>query len=256
MTATSTPLTNHTLEKGLDILGLFDDQHPRLSAQDIRRELQLSQSTLYRILRSMKAKGWIEDDGAGTFRPGLRILTLARVVRNHLTMAQLAVPVMQELSQTTGETVLLTVISGQHAVCIERVDGRHAVRATLERGTVLPLHAGASATVLLAFADDAVQDAILASPLQRYSDKTVTDPAQLRKKLEGIRAKGYAFSDQEVDRGVRGVAAPILSHDRGLVAALSIVAPADRLPDAQVESMGTLIKKSAAQLSDLAELRP
>jgi DNA-binding IclR family transcriptional regulator len=256
MTATSAPLTNHTLEKGLDILGLFDDQRARLSAQDIRRELQLSQSTLYRILRSMKAKGWIEDDGLGSFRPGLRILTLARVVRKHLTMAQLAVPVMHELSQATGESVLLTVISGQHAVCLERVDGPHTVRATLERGAVLPLHAGASATILLAFAPDAVQNAILAGPLQRYTENTVTDPAQLRKTLERIRANGYAFSDQEVDRGVRAIAAPILSYDRGLVAALSVVAPAERLSDGQVKSMGTLIKKSAAQLSDLAELRP
>ncbi len=255
MTTVPAPLANHTLEKGLDILALFDDERPCLTAQDIRRELNLSQSTLYRLLRSMKSKGWIEDDGNGAFRPGLRILSLARVIRRQLTMGQVALPVMQQLSRVTGETILLTVISGPHAVCIERVDGPQAVRATLERGAVLPLHAGASATVLLAYADDALQHAILAGPLHRHTPNTVTDPTELRKLLAQIRRVGFAFSDGEVDLGVRAVAAPVLSHGRGLVGALSLVAPAGRLSDADVPRLGALIKESAAQLSDLAELR-
>ena len=255
MTSASAPVANHTLEKGLDILALFDDDHPSLSAQDIRRELNLSQSTLYRLLRSMKSKGWIEDDGSGAFRPGLRILSLARVVRRQLTMGQVALPVMQELSRVSGETILLTVISGPHAVCIERVDGPQTVRATLERGAVLPLYAGASATVLLAYADEALQDAILAGPLHRYTEHTVTDPTDLRRLLENIRNDGFAFSDGEVDLGVRAVAAPVLSHGRGLVAALSLVAPAGRLPDSDIPRFGALVKQSAGQMSDIAELR-
>ena len=255
MTTASTPVANHTLEKGLDILALFDDERPCLSAQDIRRELHLSQSTLYRLLRSMKSKGWIEDDGNGAFRPGLRILSLARVVRRQLTMGQVALPVMQELSRLSGETILLTVMSGPHAVCVERVDGPQTVRATLERGAVLPLYAGASATVLLAYADEALQDAILAGPLPRHTPHTVTDPTELRCLLQRIRKDGFAFSDGEVDLGVRAVAAPVLSHGRGLVAGLSLVAPAGRLPDADVPRFGALIKQSAKQLSDVAELQ-
>jgi DNA-binding IclR family transcriptional regulator len=255
MNMTAIPITNHTLEKGLDILGLFDDEHACLSAQEIRRQLQLSQSTLYRLLRSMKSKGWIEDDGAGCFRPGVRILSLARVVRKHLTIGELAVPVMQALARETGETILLTIISGQHAVCIERVDGPQTVRATLERGAVLALHAGASATALLAFADPTIQETILAGPLHRYTENTVTDPVQLRRRLDEIRILGYAFSDQEVDPGVRAVAAPICSHAGGLVAALSLVAPSGRVPDCEIPHFAALVKQSASRLTDVAELR-
>ncbi len=255
MTSAAAPLANHTLEKGLDILALFDDDHPCLSAQDIRRELNLSQSTLYRLLRSMKFKGWIEDDGNGAFRPGLRILSLARVVRRQLSMGQVALPVMQELSRVTGETILLTVLSGPHAVCIERVDGTQTVRVTLERGAVLPLHAGASATVLLAYADEEVQNAVLAGPLDRHTEHPVTNPTELRQLLARIRNAGFAFSDGEVDLGVRAIAAPVLSYGRRLVAALSLVAPAGRLSDADIPRLGALIKESARQLSDLAELR-
>lgn len=255
MTTVSAPLANHTLEKGLDILALFDDDHPCLSAQDIRRQLSLSQSTLYRLLRSMKSKGWIEDDGNGAFRPGLRILSLARVVRRQLTMGQVALPVMQELSRVTGESILLTVISGPHAVCIERVDGPQTVRATLERGAVLPLYAGASATVLLAYADEALQDTILAGPLHAYTKHTLTEPGELRNMLQHIRTIGYAFSHGEVDLSVRAVAAPVLSHGGGLVAGLSLVAPDGRVSDADIPRLGALIKESARQLGDLAELR-
>jgi DNA-binding IclR family transcriptional regulator len=203
----------------------------------------------------MKSKGWIEDDANGTFRPGLRILSLARVVRRQLTMGQVALPVMQELSRVTNETILLTVISGPHAVCIERVDGPQAVRATLERGAVLPLHAGASATVLLAYADEALQSAVAGGSLRRFTEHTVTDPAELRRMLEQIRTAGFAFSDGEVDLGVRAVAVPVLTRGRGLVAALSLVAPAGRLPDSDISRIATLMNESARQLRDLAELR-
>ncbi len=246
--------TNHTLEKGLDILGLFDDDRPALTAHEMRQELGLSLSTLYRLLRSMKAKGWIEDDAAGRFRPGFRILTLARVVRRQIDAVRLALPVMCELSRETGETVLLTVISGTQAVCIERVEGPGVVRATLERGAVLPLHAGASATVLLAFSDEELQESILSGPLDRYTENTICDPALLRRTLDRIRADGYAFSDHEVDAGVRAVGAPIRARSGALVAGLSLVAPTGRLPDAQIPRIAALVKHHAALLSDLAEL--
>jgi DNA-binding IclR family transcriptional regulator len=107
----------------------------------------------------------------------------------------------------------------------------------------------------LAFADRAVQERVLAGTLHRYTEQTVTDAGQLQQRLDEIRRLGYAFSDQEVDPGVRAVAAPICSSERGLVAALSLVAPSGRLPDSEIPRLGALVKQSASRLSFVAELR-
>ncbi|MHB8620105.1 MAG: IclR family transcriptional regulator [Chloroflexota bacterium] len=245
--------TNHTLEKGLDILGLFTPDQPELSVAEIQQRLDIPQSTLYRLLRSMKAKGWIEDDAGGHYRLGLRILELARVVRRRLDIAELARTIMIELSKSTGETILLTCVSGQRAICIERVEGPQAVRVSMERGAVLPLHAGASSTVLLAYLDEPRREEILSSgPLRRYTENTITDPEQVRRRLERIRLDGYAFTDHEVDPGVRAIAAPILDRDRCPMAALSLVAPSGRLPDARIPEVAHEVKVAAERLGELA----
>lgn len=245
---------NLTLEKGLDILSLFGGRAAALSVPDIQRELDIPQSTLYRLLRSMKSKGWVEDDASGRYRLGLRILDLARVVQRRLDVVEVARPVMQNLSETTGETILLTKISGQQAICIERVEGPQLVRVSMERGVLLPLHAGASATILLAYLDGKRRDEILAGgDLTRFTENTLVDPEVIRRRLERIRENGYAFSDHEVDQGARSIGAPIFDPDGQITAGISLVAPAGRLPDARIPDMARLVKEAAASITALLQ---
>lgn len=249
----STTRKNHTLEKGLDILSLFTLTTPELSALELRQRLAIPTSTVYRLLRSMKTKRWIEDDGNGKYRLGLRLLELARVVRARLHIVDIARREMLRLSEKTGETMLLTALSGNQAVCIDLVEGRHAVRVSMDRGVAMPLHAGASSVVLLAFLDEVRRDEILQTmSLKRYTPSTITDPKQLQRRLGRVRVEGYVFSDQEVDVGVRGIGAPVLDKQNQIIAGLSLVAPAPRIPDSRVGELSALVKAAALRISTLA----
>lgn len=249
---------NSTADRAIDILLLFDDQHPVLSAGEVATRLGMSRSTTYRYLQSLRAYHLLEDDEArGGYRLGPKIFALARTARRGMGLLEIALPTMRTLAQETGEAVLLTRRSGAHVVCIERVESpSQRIRLSYERGQLLPLHAGASAKVLLAFADPDELDELLASsmPLHRYTDRTVTDPGRLRRQLERIRRDGYAVTSGEVDQGVRGVAAPIFAPDGGASAGLSVAGMAFRLTDDTLDRTIHLVRTAANAISNRLRL--
>lgn len=225
-----------TADKVLDVLLLFEAARPELSTDQISTLIDAPRSTTYRYIRTLRDKGFLERSAAGTFRLGPRILELARVARRSLDIAELALPVMEEIAAATRETVLLTRLVGHNAVCIERVEGPQTVRISFERGQVQSLHAGASSKILLAYLNERRWDEHLALPLERFTDETITDPAALKTDLRQIRVRGYCVSDGEVDAGARAVAVPLLDERGRLVAGLSTAGPAFRMDDAVVET--------------------
>jgi len=242
---------NTTADRAIDVLLLFDDDAPVLSAGEVAERLEMSRSTTYRYLQSLRSYGLLEEDEArGGFRLGPRVHELARIARKGLGLSEIAVPVMEELRDQTGEAVLLTRRSGNQVVCIDRVEGLRPTRLSYERGHILPVHAGASAKVLLAFADPAEIDEVLATAsLERFTEATVTNPKKLRAQLDQIRDRGYSVSDGEIDGGVRGVAAPILSPDGRVVAGLSVAGLAIRITDAELPGVITAVVDAAERIS-------
>lgn len=238
---------NATADRAIDILLLFSESSPVLSAVEVSRRLRMPRSTTYRYLQSLRAAGLIEEDDArGGFRLGPRVFQLARVARIGLGLSEIALPYMRSLATATGEAVLLTRRSGDHVVCIERIESSHPVRISYERGHVMPIHAGASAKVLLAFMDqEEIEAVLLSSSLRRFTERTVVDPDQLRAQLEEIRRSGYAVSEGEVDLGVRGIAAPILGEHGQVVAGLSVVGPTFRLGDDVLPHIIASVKETA-----------
>jgi DNA-binding IclR family transcriptional regulator len=242
---------NTTADRAIDVLLLFDDEHPVLSAVEVSERLGMSRSTTYRYLQSLRSKGLLEEDTSrGGFRLGPRIFYLARVARAGLGLPELALPVMQALADEVDEAVLLTRRSGTQVVCIERVESTHPVRLSYERGHILPINGGASAKILLAFAEPGEVEALLGNaPLQRYTKRTITDPRKLRTQLGEIRVAGYAVTDGELDEGVRGVAAPVFNAANRIVAGLSVAGPAFRLTDDVLPRVIAAVRASAAALT-------
>ncbi len=238
---------NSTADRAIDVLLLFDDQRPVLSALHVSERLSMPRSTTYRYLQTLRSYGLVEEDqSSGGFRLGPRILQLARVARKGLGLPELALPYMRELAEHTGEAVILTRRAGHMVICVERVESRHRIRLSYERGNTLPPHAGASAKVLLAWLPPAELNELLSEvELTRYTDRTVTDEPALRAELECIRHAGYAVSNGEVDPGVRGIAAPVFGTNGQVVAGLSTVGPAFRLDDAACPALIDATRKAA-----------
>jgi DNA-binding IclR family transcriptional regulator len=247
----STRGRNATADRAIDILLLFSDERPLFTAEEIAERLGMSRSTTYRYLQGLRAYGLVEEgETNGRFRLGPAIVRLARVARKGMGLPDVALPIMRELTAKTGETSLLTRRAGQQVICIERVESTHSVRLSYERGNVLPLHAGASANILLAYMTPVEIEAVIASgPLIRFTEHTVTDAEQLHEQLAQIRRQGYSMTDGAVDVGVRGVAAPIRGPENAVLAAISVAGPAFRLNDQRLPEVIAEVCAAAGEIS-------
>jgi len=243
---------NQSLAHGLEILLLFDSSHPSFTVPEIVGLLHFSQSKTYRLIRALVHYGLLEtQNGSGQYSLGINALRLGLLAQRKFTVAGMALPIMKELSRLTKETVLLTAVVGNKAICLERVESEEPIRYSLfTPGANLPLHAGASSKVLLAFLPEGEGESIIAGEgLRRFTPQTITDRGVLKAQLKEIRNRGYAFSDQEVDREVRAVAAPILNRRGELVAGLTVAGPAYRINKKRVQSLGPLVMRYAAMIA-------
>jgi len=241
----------NTLEKCVRILTLFSKTRTIATVSHIAKQLGLPTSTTYRYIGMLKQSGLVEQtDQTGMYCLGTKILELARNVPKK-NLQELSLPIMGQLSRETGETVTLTGLRKYDGICLEKVDGHHAFRVSYERGTTFPLHAGASGKVLLAHLDPQEQEQIIKKlKYEKFSETTITEPNKLRAETTTIKKQGFALSNGEIIRGTYGIAAPIFSLSRKVIAALSISAPNHRLEERQRRQMVRLIVAAARKITD------
>jgi len=241
-----------TLEKGIKILSLFNKTTPALNVSDVATQLGLPKSTAYRYLAVLKKHGLIEEDTKpGTYCLGPKILELSQVV-SRTSLRKLALPFMEQLARKTGETAILAGLRKHEGICLQKVEGHHALRVTHERGATFPLHAGATGKVLMAHLSQEEQNATIDDVgLPRFSETTITNPQRLRVELLKIKEQGFAESDGETILGSYSIAAPIFGRSGRIIAALSVSAPRHRLNDKKAQkAMIAMLVKTAQGITD------
>jgi DNA-binding IclR family transcriptional regulator len=237
-----------TADRVLDVLLLFQESWPELTAEEICELIDAPRSTTYRYIRVLRNKGFLEKSATGGYRLGPRLLQLGRIARSRLDISDIALPVMEDIARQTRETILLTRLFGDSAVCVERIEGPQTVRISFEIGQVQPLHGGASSKILLAFVDEDRWDEYLTSGLERFTEYTITEPEALKEQLREIRRQGYCDSESEVDLGARAVAVPIKDTRGRVVAGLSTAGPVFRMDDDTVDQHLTLLRSGASTI--------
>ncbi|QYN26564.1 IclR family transcriptional regulator [Amycolatopsis sp. DSM 110486] len=244
---------NATSDRALDILTMFADDQATVTGPMVAERLGASRSTAYRYVQSLVTARFLEEAPNGGFRLGMRVLELAQLARRTVGLSEVATPVMEELAEEVGEVVLLTRRTGDLVVCLDRAESRERrVRISYERGAVLPINAGASATVLLAWSDqEEVRELLNRATLQRFTDATLTDVDALVARLDNIRSDGYAIARSELDVEVIGIAAPIWGPQEGeVVAAVSVAGVVSRIPRKAERMIVAKVRSAAARISE------
>jgi DNA-binding IclR family transcriptional regulator len=235
------------LERTFGILEVFTEARPEWSTTDIARRLDLPVPTVHRILAALRRLGYVsQHEETKRFRLGLGALSLGERARAVADLRPVAIGPLRRLSQATGETALLTVLTPERdrGVCLERVETPQPLRLSVQPGRQLPLHAGASQKALLAFMPDEDIGRVIAEPLERFCRSTITSPAALRRELASIRSRGWASSYEETNVGVWGVAVPVLSAS-DVVCAVGIAGPSARLSAQRVRHDVGLVHEAA-----------
>jgi len=225
-----------------------------VNLKQLAAQTRLHPSTAHRILNAMVHYRMVDRVEPGTYRLGMRLLELGTLVRSRISIRQEALPYMQELHRQLGETVNLSVRHDDEVVYVERTSsGTQMMRVVQIIGARAPLHITAVGKIFLA-ADGPEKCAEYAkrTGLPRFTDHTLTDAAGLLKEIERAREHGYAFDNEEAEKGVSCVGAGIYGDDGALVAGLSVSAPSDRFS----KTWAAQVRQTAERISRAIGFRP
>ena len=242
----------------VDILELAVSARDGLALRELSARLHAPKSSLLPLLRTLAARGYLEQDAGGEYRLGRRALELGLGGRGELGLPELARPALRALMQRTGETVFLGTLSadGLAVVFVDKVDSDQVIRYAGGVGDRRPLHATSSGKVLLAFLAPARREKILrALPLKRYTEQTVTTLPALRAALDEVRQSGLCVNLDELAIGAAGLAAPIFDRDGQVAGACAIGGPTDRVRP-RLRALGAEVKATARAISARLGHRP
>ena len=227
MTTSTEPASPTAAGKVLDVLGAFGTEARELTLSAIARRSRLALSTTHRVVAELVGWGALERGDDGLYRIGLRLYAVGALAPRGVVLRDVAMPFMEDLYEIIHEVVQLAVREGTEMVFTDRLAGRSSVGVHTQVGLRFPLPASGAGLVLLAFAPHDVQEAVLAGPLQKFTPRTITNPAELRAILAEVRRTEIAVSDGQVTLDSLSVGAPVRDPSGAVVAAVSIVVHAD-----------------------------
>ena len=240
-------ITVQVLERAFSLLDLLASHQEPVTLKVISEQSGLHPSTAHRILNDLTIGRYVDRPEPGSYRLGMRLLELGNLVKARLDVRDAALAPMRELHKLTHQPVNLSMRQGDEIVYVERTyserSGMQVVRAI---GGRAPLHLTSVGKLFLA-QDDAQRVRAYASRtgLAGHTRNSITDLASLERELSRVTQYGTARDDEELELGVRCMAAGILDDQGKLVAGLSISAPADRLEESWLERL----RATAAQIS-------
>jgi IclR family pca regulon transcriptional regulator len=243
------------LAKGLRLLSLFDEQRPTWRVSDLATATGLPMPTVYRVVMTLTAEGYLDHLPGGEYRPGVRTLTLGTAALRSLDLVALATPKLQRLGQTTGETVNLAVLTGDRVLYLVRLRNSDLVTANIQVGSTLPAVHTSIGKLLLAHLSDADLRARIteASFPEQHGPNAKVSLDELRQELAQIREQGWAMQDEELAHGLRSVAGPITGSGGRVVAGVNLAVQArDWSSQRIVRELKPVVLAACAEISQLA----
>jgi len=240
-------ITIQVLERAFGLLDLLAAHQEPVSLKAISEQSGLHPSTAHRILNDLTIGRYVDRPEPGSYRLGMRLLELGNLVKARLDVRDAAIGPMRELHKFTHQPVNLSVRQGDEIVYIERTyserSGMQVVRAV---GGRAPLHLTSVGKLFLANDEpQRVRAYATRTGLTGHTRNSLTDLAQLERELDKIRKTSISRDDEELELGVRCMAAGIYDDQGRLVAGLSVSAPADRLEETWLDK----VRETAGKIS-------
>jgi IclR family transcriptional regulator, pca regulon regulatory protein len=242
------------LAKGLRVLSLFSEQRPTMRLTDVVAETGMLMPTVYRIAMTLVSEGYLEQLTDGQYRPGLQVLSLGFSALRGLDLVEIATSRLARLSEITGETVNLGVLTGDKVLYLVRLRNRDLVTANIQVGSTLPAVSTSMGKLLLAYLTEKDLHLRLsaASFTAGAGPRAIREFKDLLPQLEDIRDQGFALQDEEVAFGLRSVAAPVRDAAGLVTAAINVAVNAREWSTKRLlEGLVPQVLGTAAEISAL-----
>lgn len=211
-----------SLVRGLAVIRTFNADQPRQTLSHVSEATGLARATARRFLHTLVDVGYAATDGS-EFWLTPQILELGYSYLSSLSLPALAQPRLEELSRTIGESSSLSVRDGKDVVYVSRVPVRRIMTVAITIGTRFPAWATSMGRVLLAdLSEDELDDYLASTTLERLTARTITEEDSLRAEIATVREQGWSIVDQELEPGLRSLAAPVMDPSGHAVAAINV----------------------------------
>jgi IclR family KDG regulon transcriptional repressor len=239
-----------SVANAIRLIKAFSEDEFEMGISALAARLGLAKSTVHRLATTLVESGILEQNrDTGKYRPGLALFELGTMVRRKMdTYTGAQVPI-RTLADETGETVQLAILDHLSVLYIRIRESRLAVRMSSGLGSRSPAHCTGVGKALMAYQPAGIVQRIIDNGLKRYTASTITDAEALRAELATIRQKGYAIDNEEIEVGLRCIAAPIRDHSGQVAAAISVAAPVQRMTKRNVQATIPSVVAAAEAIS-------
>ncbi|MFI2332897.1 IclR family transcriptional regulator C-terminal domain-containing protein [Nocardia rhamnosiphila] len=246
-----------SLGRGLAVIRSFDAGHPRRTLSEVAKATDLTRATARRFLLTLVELGYVRTDGS-LFWLTPRVLELGYSYLSSLSLPEVAGPHLESLANQVHESTSVSILDGEDIVYVARVPVSRIMTVSITIGTRFPAYSTSMGRVLLAGLPEAAFEEYLAKvSLTPLTDRTVLTADELREQVHRTRESGYCLVDQELEQGLRSMAAPIRDHTGTVCAAVNISTHAARYTAASVQAdlLPPLLATAAAISTDLAQVQ-
>lgn len=240
-----------SLTRALGILNTLAGTGEGMTLTDISQIVGLAPSTAHRLLTTLEAERFVRFDAAESlWQVGVQAFTVGNAFARNRDIVAIARPYLRRLMEESGETANLYLAVDGEAICMAQVECRQMMRSIARPGGRVLMHCSGVGKALLAFmAEEELTRVLRRHGLPRTTEKTLDTPKKLREDLALVRARGWAFDDEEHAVGMRCVAAAIPDEAGAVIAAISLSGPAARIVDDRVPTLGKQIRQIADDLT-------
>lgn len=239
------------LEKGLAVLDYLSYSAKGKTLQEVKEDLEISQTTTYRILNTMvRLEYLIYDEDSRRYKLSRKLLTQGFRALNEHQLLETIYPHLRSLRDCVKETVCFGVMGEEKGIFIDQAQGLHAFSFTLSPGKPFELHCSAPGKAIMAYLPNNVRDRYLSyMGFKQYNERTITSREDYLKELEKVLQKGYAMDNEEELSGVICIGAPIFNYRGYPCGAIWISGPKDRLPEEVIEKDASLLIEASKRIS-------
>ena len=237
-----------SIKKALDLLELLSD-NKEMGITEISKELHMGISTVYRILTTLKCRGYvIQNQQTSKYTLGINLFVLGGKVQSAINLVESVTPFLQKLSQHTNESINFAILEGREAVCLTKIESPEVLRTDIKIGARLPAHCASVGKVLLAFLSDREFMTLYNNDNEKLFTPTpnsISSVMELKKCLKKIKKDGYAIDKEEFKIGINCLGVPIINNEGKSIASISVTGPSSRFTLSEIKKLrNTLISIS------------
>lgn len=240
-----------TVEHALNVLEQFQGD-AELGITELSNRLKLHKNKVFRLLATLESRNYVEQhETMGNYRLGVKNLHLGQSFIRQMGLLQQSRPVQEELVRKCNETSYVSILKNYQTIYIDVVESEQPVRVVQQLGARLPLHCTAAGKVLASnMNEENLRKYLLTVRLMKYTENTIDNPYMFLEHIRDIAKTGYAIDDEELDKGVKSIGAPIRDYSKQIIGALSISVPTMRITCSRTEQeLVPLVMEAANEIS-------